>query len=216
MRWSAWGFVILGFFAGSLYQSQHEAPQVQIGNITPLKNFSSLRVHGWLEADARQLHSGSVLYIINDGTGVLPIFLAQPPEGNLPRAGQHLSAIGRLNVGTRNELRLRVQHATDLALTPEKFIADFRISEVGVKHEGTYLTVWGRVSKVWHPPVRSKAPHRIILVDPSGSLEVISWFHPGENIKVGRLLKIEGILARYRGRLQLKIKHRKDITLVTF
>jgi RecG-like helicase len=157
------------------------------------------------------MRSGSALYIVNDGTGRLPIFLAQPPEGRLPSAGSRIDAVGRLDVGADNALRLRVQSIDQISVEPEAYASDFRIDSIMPEQEGERIKVCGRVAMVWNPPPGSKAPRRIVLADPGGSMEVVYWFRPDEVLKVGDVLEIFGKIDLYKGRLQLKVARAGDM-----
>ena len=205
------GLVLAGLFIASLLTSFREPPLVNIGEIKPSMSFSTVRVQGMLEADARQLRDGGVFYQINDGTGCLPIFLAQSSFGKLPVAGSRIIVEGILGLGTGHALRMNVQSADKIFVMPEKFISDFRISDITVEQESESITAYGRVAKVWHPGAGSKAPHRIVLADPSGSLEAIHWFAPKRPVDVGDRLEIHGTVELYKERVQLKVWHSGDI-----
>ena len=74
------------------------------------------------------------------------------------------------------------------------------------------MTVHGRVSKVWKPRSDSKAPHKIVLADQSGSLEVVHWFETERKVKEGDALEITGTVDLYKGKVQLKVWTSSDIS----
>ncbi len=160
-------------------------------------NFSKVRVQGVLKSDARMLRGGAALYLIADESGSLPVFLTHAPEGKLPQAGCHMVATGRLNVGTGNQLRMRVRNA----------------GQIVVEEAAPSIVVHGQVSEVWFPPKDSKAPHKISLITPDGSLEIIHWFIPEREVEAGDLLEVSGTLGFYKGRKQLKVRKPSDIRL---
>ena len=150
-----------------------------------------------LKSDARMLRGGAVLYLIADESGSLPVFLNHAPEGKLPQAGCHIDATGRLNVGTGNQLRMRVRNA----------------GQIVVQKAAPSIVVYGQVDEVWLPPPNSRAPRKIILTTPAGSLEIIHWFVPEQEVATGAHLEVRGTLGFYKGRKQLKVRKPSDIRL---
>ncbi len=212
LRRAALAVAIGGLFLLHLYATHRELPLVRIGDITPVMNFATVRVQGVLESDARTLRSGSVLYVIDDGTGTLPLFLNRAPAGKLPRAGSRVAATGSLGVGASNKIRMSAQTVELLGTAgPEAFVSDLKLSDITAEQQGERMTVCGRVSKVWKPRPGSKAPHKIVLEDSSGSLEVVHWFAPELRVEPGDILKIRGMVDLYKGRLQFKVWEAGDI-----
>ena len=168
---------------------------VRIGEIKPIMNFSKVRVQGVLKADTRALRDGTVLYLLADESGTLPVFLNRTPEGQLPRAGCRIRATGRLNVGAGNQVRMRVQDARQIV----------------VEEAARASVVAGQVVDVWRSPQESNAPHKIILSTSGGSLEVVYWFAPEQQVAVGDQIEVKGFLGFYKGRKQLKVRKRSDI-----
>lgn len=188
--------VVFGLLLASLYTSRREPPLVRIGEIKPVMNFSTVRVQGVLESDARALRDGAVLYLIADETGSLPIFSRAFSE-ELPKAGSWVVATGRLSVGAGNQVRMHVHDA----------------GQIEVLGKPAPTIARGQVSKVWSPPPDSRAPYRITLARPEGPLEVVHWFTPEHQVAVGDQLEVKGTLGSYKGRLQLKVREAEDIRL---
>lgn len=184
-------------FLLNLHRVRREPPLIRIGEIKPAMNFSKVRVQGVLKSDVRALRSGAVFYLIADATGTLPVFLNRTPSEELPKAGCRIVATGRLNVGTGNQLRMRVQDAR----------------QIKILGNAEPTVVRGQVAEVRAPPPDSNAPHKIILTLPGGSLEVIHWFVPERQVVVGDRLEIKGALGFYKGRMQLKVRNPADIRL---
>jgi DNA/RNA endonuclease YhcR with UshA esterase domain len=182
---------------------------VRIGSITPLMNFTTVRVEGLLASDARMLKGGSVFYQVNDGTGILPVFLNGVAVGDLPKAGSAMDVEGSLSVGSGNNIRMRVLSSEQVHVSvPPTLIkrsGEIEFSQITPEQKGHQLTVRGRVSHVWVPSSESRAPYKIILEDSSGVLEVIHWFKPERRVGVGTELQISGVVDLYRGKLQLKV-----------
>ncbi len=211
LRIIAVGALLTGLFIASIRANFREPPLVRIGEIKPTMSFSTVRVRGILEADARQLRGGSVFYRVNDGSGRLPVFLAQSSSKKLPLAGSRITVEGSLGLGVGHALRLNAQSTDQISVMPEEYISDVKLSEITLAQEGERITAYGRVTQVWHPKGDSKAPHRIILSDPSGSLEIVHWFEPSWAVNVGDRLEVRGTVVRYKERLQLKVWQAKDI-----
>ena len=210
---------ILAVIFLQLYFSRREPPLIRIGDISPMLNFSTVRVQGLLVADARRLRSGSVFYRVNDGSGILPVFLIRPPEEELPRAGQRVTIEGNLSVGAGYNRRMHVFSEAQVLLEPERPVKkraeDILCSEVTAQQEGMDLSVWGRVSRVWVPRTGTKAPYKIILTDASGALEVIHWLGSNQGVTVGDELQVRGRVELYRGKVQLKVWEPSGILMKT-
>ncbi len=208
---SAIGFLF--FFQNHKKISEH--PRVKIGKISARMNFSTIRVQGILEVDARPFRNGSVLYIVNDGTGTLPIFFNEPSPREPSQAGQKISAIGTLSVRADHEIRMQAQQ---VLIEPE--VEDwgdaFKLSEITTEKRGERMTAQGRVSRVWKSPAHSKAPHRIIIKDRSGTLDVVHWLKNPPTVAPGDVLKVTGTVTIYKGTVQLKIRNAEDIQPSSF
>lgn len=208
LRIAAGGVAVVGLLLLHLYARNHELPVVQIGSISPVMNFASVRVQGQLESDARPLRSGSVLYMVNDGTGSLAVF-AERPEGKLPKAGSRIMVEGSLSIGVGHELRMRAYSADCVSVedvpADEVFLSPLKLADISADQKGDPITVAGKVSNVWKPPASSKAPYKIILEDHSGTLEVVHWISPPPQIAAGDLLEVSGVVEVYKGKIQLKV-----------
>ncbi len=209
-------FVVLvpGLFLASLHVNRRELPLIRIGEIKPFMSFFTVRVQGILESDACRLGSGSVLYMVDDGTGKLPVFLAPAPEEPLPKAGSRISVEGRLSMGAGTGLRMRARSVERMVVAAGDFVSESKLSDITAEQKGVRRTVYGRVSKIWHPHSGSKAPHKIVLADPSGSLEVIHWFDPERTVALGDVLEVRGMIDLYKNRLQLKVWAADDIRIL--
>jgi DNA/RNA endonuclease YhcR with UshA esterase domain len=216
LRISTLIIVIGSLFLCDLHRVRRAPPLVSIGDIKPIRNFSTVRVKGVLKSDARKLQAGSILYRIDDGTGTLPVFLEQAAKGKLPKAGARVTAAGSLSVGAGNNVRMRALSADQIVVEPiapmEKKIGEIRLADITSAQRGDRLTIYGRVSKVWSPRTDSKAPHKIVLADQSGSLEVIHWFKLERRVKVGDELEITGTVDLYKEKVQLKVWASADIS----
>lgn len=197
LRTTAFVLFVSGLSLASLYASRREPPLVRIGEIKPVMNFSTVRVQGILESEARALRDGAVLYLLTDETGSLSVFLNRAPEGKLPMAGSRIAATGYLSVGAGNQVSMRVQDS----------------GQIEVLENTAPIIVRGQVAEVWSPPPDSRAPHRIILDRPEGRLEVVHWFAPEHQVAVGERVEIKGTIGLYKGRMQLKVREAGDVRL---
>lgn len=217
LRIVALAVFVTGLFLFSLYTSSQERPLVQIGGIKPIMNFSTIRVRGILVSDARKLQSGEILCMVDDGTGKLPVFLARSSEETLPKAGSRIVVEGNISMGAGNAIRMRTHSAEGIIVEPfiplEEIIGKLRLSDVTADRKGERMAICGQVSKVWTARPGSKAPHKIVLTDPSGSLDVIHWFEPELAVALGDVLEVRGMLDVYKGRPQLKVWEADHIRL---
>jgi hypothetical protein len=191
LRALAFIFVVSGLSLASLYASRREPPLVRIGEIKPIMNFSTVRVQGFLESEARTLRDGAVLYLLADESGSLPVFLHCALEGIPLRVGTRVSATGYLRPGAGNQVSMRVP----------------RPGQITVLENAAPTSVRGQVAEVWAPPPDSRAPYRIILDRPEGRVEVVHWFAPEHRVAVGDRVDVQGTIGFYKGRMQLKVSH---------
>ncbi len=205
-----------GIILFQLHEKRREPPVVSIGEISPSMNFALVRIEGVLESDARKLRSGTMLYVVEDGSGTLSVFSTHVPEGKPPEAGSEIRVEGRLSIGAGNEVRMRAELLETVSVSGKDpvegdFLSEQKLSEITADQKGVRMTVYGRVSKIWNPRPDSRAPHKIVLVDPSGTLDVVHWFAPERSLAVGDELEIFGTLDLYKNRLQLKVWKATDI-----
>ncbi len=93
----------------------------------------------------------------------------------------------------------------------EDFISEFHLSEITEELLEVQVTVFGTVSSVWKPKPGSRAPHKIILEDPSGTLEVVHWLKESPEVAVGDVLAVTGRISIYKNKLQLKLWNADDL-----
>jgi DNA/RNA endonuclease YhcR with UshA esterase domain len=210
---------IAGILFLHLYISDQEPPLIRIGEISPLNNFSTVRIRGILKSDARQLRSGSALYRVDDGSGVLSVFLIFPPVEQLPKAGSRVTVEGSLSVGVGNNIRMRVfsekQVVVDPVITLDPPAGAFPFSEITAERKGDRITVVGQVVKIWNPENGSRAPHKVVMVDSSGTLDIIYWFSPALQVAMGDVLKVSGRVEFYQGRVQLKVWESASVSVLS-
>jgi hypothetical protein len=215
LRFLTLGSAIIGLVLLNHYVSNRPPRLVRIGEISALMNFSVVRVEGVLESEARSLRNGTVMYVINDETGILPVFSSPPPDGKLPRAGSRVSVVGNLSVGAGSNVRLRVQVGEHVAVISEPlenaFISESDLGNLSEKQAGSRITVYGRVSRIWKPRAGSRAPYKIVLEDHSGSLDIVHWLKKPPSVSEGDEVAVTGLMGVYQGRLQLKLQRTDDI-----
>ncbi|MDF7806751.1 hypothetical protein P4E94_04820 [Pontiellaceae bacterium B12219] len=211
LRTAAVVVAIGGLFLLQLYAKKSEIPMVSIHQISPVMNFATVRVEGTLESDARNLRSGSQLYVIDDGTGTLAVFANDSTIEKLPGAGSRVAVTGNLNVGAGHEVRMQARSVEVLdAPVADGFISEFRLADITAEQVDERITVFGTVSKVWKAEAGSKAPSKIILTDSSGSLEVVHWLKEPIEVEAGDSVEITGTVGLYREKLQLKLWNAED------
>ena len=202
----------VGLFVFQFCAKHREPSLIAINRIKPLMNFRVVRVEGRLETSARKLSNGTLLYVIDDGTGTLAVFSNEMPAGPLPMVGSRVAATGHLSVGVGNKIRMQAR-SVELPEAPPvgDFISEFHLSDITKELLDVQITVVGTVSKVWKPESGSRAPHKIILEDPSGTLEVVHWLKEPPEVHVGDALEITGRISLYKDKLQLKLWKADDI-----
>ncbi len=211
------GAALFFIFLFNFYGAHREPPFIQIGEIKPIMNFSTVRVRGVLSSDPRKLQNDESLYIVDDGSGELPVFLIQSAGVKFPKAGSRVVVEGRLRLGADQAFRMRVQSSEQIVVIPfipmKEKVGTSGLAEITADRKGEYVTVYGQVSKVWSPRSGSKAPHKIVLTDPSGSLDVIHWFEPESMVALGDILKVRGTIDVYKTHPQLKVWKAEHIRL---
>lgn len=186
---------------------QREPRLIKVSEIKPYMNFRKARVEGRLIEPARELKSGALFYLVHDGSGQLPVFAPASANPSLPWKGARVSASGSLRVGVGNNRSLQ---ATSVEVVegnmPEiEEGVGIRLTQVTAGREGETILVSGVVSKLWKPKPGSKAPHKIILEDPSGRIEIVHWLETPPEIELGEPLEVTGIVQVYKGRVELKV-----------
>jgi DNA/RNA endonuclease YhcR with UshA esterase domain/DNA-directed RNA polymerase subunit RPC12/RpoP len=210
LRSSAVAVAIAGLLLLHLYARNRELPIVRIGDISPVMNFASVRIEGVLESDARKLRSGSVLYVVDDGSGTIAAFANDMPDGRLPLAGSPVMISGSLSVGAGNEVRMRAQ-AIEVSVDDSIAVAGTKLAEITADRKGERMTVVGRVSRVWAPQAGSKSPFKIVLADGGGTLEVVHWLEEPPVVVVGSTIEVSGTIGVYKDKVQLKVWEAADI-----
>jgi len=193
----------------------HRSPKrVTISKIKPYMNFRKVRVEGDLLKPARQLKSGAVFYSIHDGTGQLAVFAPLDNSQNLFWAGSRIAATGSLRVGVGNNKSLQAMKV-ELLSTPAiaAIHSDVMLADIRAEKEGDTVTVSGVVSKVWKPKDGSKAPHKIVLEDPSGRLDVIHWLEKPPKLEAGDAVEITGVVQVYKGRVEVRVFDAQSIQI---
>lgn len=190
-------------------------PLVEIGDISPRMNFSTVRVEGVLADNARPLRDGVGFYAIDDGTGTLAVFLADAPPGLLRKAGSRVSATGSLAIGAGPQIRLRVASADCMVfLDPSGQAPSHGLAAITVERKGERVTVRGRVARSWHPPPGSKAPRKLVLRDDAGTLDAIYWLDEPIPAAVGDDVEVRGSIDDYKGTVQLRIWRAEDVRVL--
>lgn len=186
---------------------------IAIGDIKPYMNFRKVRVDGELVKPARLLPSGSVLYVLNDGTGQLAVFAPVPENRIFYAAGTRLRAVGSLRAGAGHNIRLQASRVEPIDVPDAAFWSEVRLADIRADKAGDTVTVYGRVSKVWKPEAGSKAPHKVVLEDPGGRLAVIHWLDDPPGLKPGDVVEVTGRVQVYDGAVELRVYDESSIQL---
>jgi DNA/RNA endonuclease YhcR with UshA esterase domain len=204
-------------FVFQLNAKNRDTPDIQIGDIRPWMNFRYVQVEGELVQNARLLRAGGVLLPLDDGTGLLPVFLRTGSGMELPEAGSRIRAEGFLGVGAGSDVRLRVADQERVEILepagPLPLPDHYRISNNSHEQLGRRVTVCGRIEKLWPPRAGSGAPYKIILNDGPTALAVVHWLENPPQLKSGDLVLVTGRLQDYDGTLQLRVYKAGDISL---
>ncbi len=214
LRAAALALAFGGLFLLRLYAMHRELPLVRVGEVSPAMNFASVRMSGVLESDARKIRSGSILLLLDDGTGTIPLFFDRLPSGRLPTAGTRIEVVGTLGVAAGSKARMNGHSLRLLSASPDAPSAGDGLAAIGLAQTGEWVVVRGRVSRVWKPRPGSRAPWRIVLSDAGGSLDVVHWLDLKPPVVVGDELEVCGVVGAYRGKVQLKVRRPADIRAV--
>lgn len=206
---------VVGLFLLHLHARMAELPLVKVSEINPCMNFAAVRVQGVLLEDVRRLKRGTLLYRIDDGTGVLTVLLERAPEQCWAQAGRPIEVEGTLTVDSADTVRLRVRSPDHVKLDgvtgAEVCHTVVELGDVAACRRHARIVVAGNVSEIRRPRPGSRAPHKMILSEGEDTLEVVYWAEqPGPWLRNDRL-EVFGTVSRYKGRLQLKVGDLQDI-----
>jgi DNA/RNA endonuclease YhcR with UshA esterase domain len=206
------GMALSAMVIFQLVASRRAPPVVTVAGMKPFMNFTTVSVEGVLVEDARRLNDGSVLYVINDGTGVIPAILSEASGGENFPVGSVVRATGNLSVGANHMARLRI-------LSPKHIVPALAGAQSNTFARlggqlGRDAVVRGRVIRLWDPPEDSRAPHRIVLGEETGRLEVVHWVRSAPDLTVGDVVEVRGRVETYKGKLQFKVSEAEDITIL--
>ena len=200
------GFICF-LFVFQIVHSRREPKRVHIREINPLLNFWTVRVDGTLKSDARLMKSGSLFYVIDDGSGTLAVFDLN--VGKDLKAGDRVSVVGSLQVGAGNNRRLQAKQVDVFPDESGGGLADIHSGMIGEQ-----VSVTGIVVRVWAPKSGSRAPHKIILEDADAELDVVHWLSGVPEITIGDEVCVSGKVGEYKGELQLKVVRASDLKVL--
>jgi hypothetical protein len=202
------GFIVI-LFIGQIIVSRREPRFVRIHEINPLLNFWTVRVEGRLQSDTRLLKSGSLFYLVNDGTGSLAVFDQRVEGSGLLKAGSPVSVVGTLQVGAGNNRRLQVRQLVVYPSGDGGGLADIHTGMAGER-----VSITGRVVRAWVPESGSRAPYKIVLEDRGTEIDVVHWLSGAPEILVGDDVAVSGRVGQYRNDLQVKVSRSSDLQVL--
>jgi DNA/RNA endonuclease YhcR with UshA esterase domain len=203
------------------FQLQHqlrEPPVVPIADIKPYMNFSIIAVRGKLASEPLRLRSGSILFTVDDGTGMLAVFSDAPHQLLTARIGDPVRAEGHLSVGAGRNIRLQVRSADGVVLEQESRKWMNRggavLSRITSARQGDCVTVTGAVHEVRRPAPGSREPHRITLTDGVTCLDTVNWMKQPPDVRPGDRISMTGRVQVYKGRVELRLMDGAEIRTV--
>ena len=155
-------------------------------------SFSKVRIEGVLESRSLEMRDGSLLWMVADETGSLPVFTDQALRVHGLDSGVAVVVEGRLGLVSSDRVSLHIDE----------------VEGFNVLSESVPVTVRGMIAEVHSPPFGSRHPHRLMLERPEGRIEVIHWFSPEKQVAVGDTVEATGTLVFYKGKKQVKVNHR--------
>lgn len=222
---------VAGLILLYLYSVNREIPTVQISEITPTMNFAYVQITGEVTRDAYIFKSGGIVFNLNDGTGEIAVMggraqaEALKNAGKLPRYGDRVEVAGSLNVSAEQEIKLRMQSATQMTLRRKRKARrlvepNISLSDIKPAHKGDTVFVVGLLKEISLPRPGSKAPYVLTIEDAGTELEIIFWDKVFQGLEqklptLGQKLSARGRVDIYRGKLQLKIWEATELRELT-
>ncbi|MFH0954185.1 MAG: hypothetical protein V1873_07635 [Verrucomicrobiota bacterium] len=216
-----------------------EMPVTRLGDVTAASVGQSLMVEGEIRRVNAPRPNSRAPWVITlaDGSGEQEITFwdttyAEVHDKMLLKPGTRVRA--RVSAKTyRDKLQLSLNRGSDLqfpsgvpaaAMTagPGAPVSDARpvaLGDVTADMTGQLVEVSGRVAEVRTPQEGSKAPYAVILQDGDKKIEVVYWDVVARRLEanrpvVGALMKVQGWVGVYRDKIQLKVSHSAQVTLV--
>jgi hypothetical protein len=186
---------IVTLLTASLHAHFREPPLVRIYEIETWMSFSTVRVNGILETRALEMRDGSLLYMLADESGSLPVFVDASAISQRPVAGDAVVMKGRLGLASGHRASLQVSDTDG----------------VTIQEEVLPFTVRGTLCEIHSPTPGSRTPYRLILERSEGRMELIHWFTPDYEASVGDQVEAVGTLGFYRGRKQVKVSRSSEL-----
>ncbi|MBU0679310.1 MAG: hypothetical protein KJ626_14520 [Verrucomicrobia bacterium] len=223
-----WASLLLGTVGlGLLYlMSIHkDIPIIEVGSISPTMNFAYVRVAGTVSADARITQEGnavkSVRFIIDDGTGEIPVTAfrqkgqALVDSGLIPRVGDKVIATGSLSVSA-DRIALWLQAPEQLEIE-HAGVQKVTFDEIVPELAGSRIQIDAAIVKFTEPPEGVKRPWVILITDGENYDEITFWSDTADQFedfsRLERGVNIRAIVSvgTYRGKTQLKLSQAADI-----
>lgn len=178
---------------------------VRINELTTHSSFSTVRIHGVLEQNARQLDNGAVFLLVNDGSGTLAVFCEDEDADETIWAGSVVEVSGSVIVDAKGRRRMRVHSNEGVVVleNPDRFGRS--IASISKADSGCMKSVQGRIIRLWSPPEQSNAPHIIVIRDCSGVLTIVHWLDGIPSLQMGDSIEVSGRVGFYKEKLQLKL-----------
>jgi DNA/RNA endonuclease YhcR with UshA esterase domain len=227
-RYAAVLLATIGLGALYLMATHREIPIVEIGSIEPTMNFAYVRVEGNVTEEARVNREGghirSVRFVVDDGTGEIPVtaFRAKGQElvdaDLLPSVGDHVLVTGSLSVSAER-VGLWLQSPRQLVIERAQ-VVKVLLGEISDSDLGSTVMVEGRITSVVPPRQDTRRPWVIVLQDASGKQEVSFWqdvydvlgnkvqFAPGSHVRA------TVAVGSFRGKVQLRLAAAEDIAFI--
>lgn len=233
LRMASLLLAVAGLILLYLFSVNRDIPLINIGDITPAMNFAYVRITGEVTRDAYVFKSGGVVFNMKDGSGEIAVMGgraqadALEAAGKLPRRGDQIEVAGSLSVSADQEVKLRLQSASQISLNRKRAATSFvktdsrlRLADITADQQGQMVTVIGTLKTVMVPGPDSKTPYVLMLAEDGAELAVVFWDNVFQGLEKmlpmpGKLICARGKVDVYKDVIQIKVWDAADLRVVT-
>lgn len=205
-----------------------DIPVVEIGSIKPTMNFAYIRVVGKVIEETHVTREGgnvrSVRFIIDDGTGEIPVTAFRTKGQELldknlvPSVGDRVDLVGSLSVSA-DRVALWLQ-APDQVKIERAQVVEARLGDITLDDVGNTVRIKAEIVSVRPPREDSRRPWSVTVKDDSGKQDLNFWKDTYDGIEEktalapGARVRARVVVGSFRDKVQLRLGQAADLEFI--